>query len=321
MQRLPMNSIKAYQILEFIVGIEDASIQDIRAQYRRCALKYHPDKCKLPDAAARFCEIKEAYTYLESLHNTNTPNCEYMDDDDDTTPDTDLLTNYKTLVGKYIATLFRRVCDTDTKQKLARLAISKILGLCEKKATEYVRKLDCTTLSKIYEIMYEYKDAFHLSAQWLEVVKDIIAEKKNGEQCVLLNPFLEDLQADNLYRITENGRTYIVPLWHPELIYDNSGVDFIVRCCPVLPDNMELDEDNNVYVRLQYTLAELWGSEAMVVPFGNTTLSFYPSALYLSRKPQTICIQQAGISRINQTNVFDNSRRTNVLLVITITGP
>ena len=298
-----------------------ASISEIRERYKLCALKYHPDKCKLPDATERFQAINDAYLFLKKIHDGETiwdEDDDDVDNEDDEDPHS--MHTYKTMIGLYLSRFFRNVCDTDIKQRIAKMAISKILGLCEQKATEYVRRLDITTLSKIYEILVQYKEAFHVSEHLLSVVRDILSEKAGDNTCILLNPFLEDLQADNLYKITEGGQTYIVPLWHQELVYDCSGSDLMVRCCPVLPEHMEIDEDNDIRVYLEYTLTELWGKETVSVPFGNTCLEFYPKSLYISEYSQTIYFRGAGVSRVNRTNMFENSRRSDVYLIITIIG-
>ena len=278
-----------------------------------------------------FREIQTAYEYLKEYSNPEPENgYSSLDDDDDDDDDDDGKTpDYKKLIGMYLSRFIRKIwCDDNTEQtlshKLAKLVITKILGLCEQKATEYVRRLDGKTLSNIYEILVKYRDAFHLSATWLDTVAEILAEKINGETCILLNPVLEDLQADNLYKITEHGKTYIVPLWHPELVYDSGipSVDFTVRCCPVLPEHMEIDENNNVIIRLQYSIQDLWARNpaSMVdVPFGKTLVSFAMSSLRLTRNPQTIRLVNKGISRINQTDMFDNTKRADVLLVISLT--
>lgn len=298
-------------------------------------MKYHPDKCKLYNANELFREVQTAYEYLKEYSNPEPRyNGSYeMDneydgysscDDDD---EYESLTDYKKLIGVYLSQFIRNIwCDEkdeNLSHKLAKLVITKILGLCEQKATEYVRRLDGKTLSKIYDILIKYRDAFHLSKTWLDTVAEILSEKINGEKCVLLNPVLEDLQADNLYKITDNGKTYIVPLWHPELVYDSGipSVDFTVRCCPILPEHMEIDENNHIIIRLQYSIQDLWARPpgAMVdVPFGKTVVSFAPSSLRLSRKPQTIRLVNMGISRINQTDMFDNTKRADVILVITL---
>jgi hypothetical protein len=307
---------EAYAILEFPPNTTHASTDEIRAKYRLCALKYHPDKYKGEDAHDRFCKIREAHDYLMK----HTPEHFNLFPERTTANGDDVAMDYQSLLGASISVLFGNLGDTEITRKLIRLAISKIVGLCEKSATEYVKRLDVVTLGKLYEVIYQYKDAFHLSEQWLSSVKNILYEKTQGEQCVILNPFLEDLQANNLYKITESGKTYIVPLWHPELVYDNSGADFTVRCCPVLPDNIEIDQDNNICVRLEYTLSELWENTTICVPIGTSAVSFSPCALNITKTPQTICIPNAGISRINRHDMFDISKRSSVYLAITITG-
>lgn len=337
-----MTKKRAYQVLEIQLPDQpipaNPSLAKIREQYKICALKYHPDKCKLYNANERFREIHEAYEYLKEYSNPepkyNSPygccggdneygyNSGDEDEDDETTLD------YKKMIGMYLSKFIQNIWfddnDESIQHKLAKLVITKILGLCEKKATEYVRRLDAKTLSKIYDILLKYQDAFHLSASWMETVAGILSEKIRGETCILLNPFLEDLQVDNLYKITENGKTYIVPLWHPELVYDsgeNGCVDFTVRCCPVLPDHMEIDENNNVIVKLQYSAQYIWERDTnkpIDVPFGKTTVSFLPSSLRFTRKPQTIRLIEQGISRINQTDMFDNTKRADIILVISI---
>ena len=54
-----------YTVLSLQPG---ASPQEIRAAYKRLALKYHPDKT-LCDTSAQFLEIREAYEMLTSERN------------------------------------------------------------------------------------------------------------------------------------------------------------------------------------------------------------------------------------------------------------
>ena len=322
-----MTKERAYRLLDIHSGM--ATLDEIKTQYKIFALKYHPDKNKDSDATERFQQIREAYEYLTKYHsNTDSgSSSDYGGSSSDYGSPTDYgspsdygsPTDYKTMIGSFLSSVFFQQTDseTDIKTELCRLVVSKILGLCEKRALEYIEKIDRTTLGKIYVILEKYRDAFHISDAVMERILEILSKKT---ECVLLNPFLDDLMDDNLYKITENGQTFIVPLWHHELVYDNSGEDFMVRCCPVLPEHMEMDEDNNIYVYLTYSLSELWVKDTITVPFGKTTLECKTNQLYISNQPQTIRLRNRGISHIHPTSMFDNSVRKDVLLVIQIVG-
>ena len=48
-----------------VVGVsKNASINEIKSQYRKLALKFHPDRNKSPEAGEHFKEISEAYAVL-----------------------------------------------------------------------------------------------------------------------------------------------------------------------------------------------------------------------------------------------------------------
>jgi DnaJ-class molecular chaperone len=333
-----MTKERAYRILD--IHSDTATIDEIKTQYKIFALKYHPDKNKDATSTEKFQEIREAYEYLTKYTNdfgssSDSGSSDFGSSFDFESPlDFGSPLDYKTMIASFLSSVFfQKQSETDAdpepnsepkpnsepdiKMELCRLIVSKIIGLCEKRALEYIEKIDRTTLGKIYVILDKYREAFHISDKVMTRIVEILSKTR---ECVLLNPFLDDLMDDNLYKITENGQTYIVPLWHHELVYDNSGVDFVVRCCPVLPEHMEIDEDNNIYVYLTYRLSELWMNDTITVPFGKTEMEFRTEHLYITKQQQTIRLRNRGISHIQPKNMFDNSVRKDVVLVIQIVG-
>ena len=58
-----MNLFEARQILE----LPDTFDQElIKKNYHRLAIKYHPDKCKDPDASEKFMKLNEAHQFLNN---------------------------------------------------------------------------------------------------------------------------------------------------------------------------------------------------------------------------------------------------------------
>lgn len=61
-----MNYNDAFEILE-IENYEDLTLSNLKKQYRKLALKYHPDKNGNTEISTeKFKKINEAYTYLKN---------------------------------------------------------------------------------------------------------------------------------------------------------------------------------------------------------------------------------------------------------------
>jgi hypothetical protein len=199
------------------------------------------------------------------------------------------------------------------KKKIFYMILSKISVVCESKSIHFLNKLEKGVLIKIQEILKTYRDVFHLSTSFIEKIDSIILEKAKEDECIILHPFIDDLYENNLYKLTEKGGVFIVPLWHHELVYDNSGSDLIVKCCPILGDNIDIDENNNIHVSLSYSIKELWGKEEKEFHIGKQTfrmkmknIGFIPN--------QTIVFPKMGISKINTDEIYDITEKSDVIL-------
>jgi hypothetical protein len=111
--------------------------------------------------------------------------------------------------------------------------------------------------------------------------------------------------------LTENGVTYPVPLWHHELVYDKGGADLYVKCIPLLPDNIEIDEKNNIHVKLVLSLQDVWFKDEIDFCMGNHRFAFPRKELKMTHL-QVVVLANVGISKINTDDIYNVSKRADV---------
>lgn len=295
-----MNFQKACVILD-IDNKQEISVDELKHKYKRCALKYHPDKNNSIDAKTKFQEISSAYQYL----------CEHNADLKDVSHEHH--TSYSDILFTFINTIIP--IDKDTG--VIHIIIQKLTHICESKSNDFLDKLDKETLIKIYNIIKINKDIFHIKTEYISKIESIINNKIQNDEVVILNPTLEDLFDNNLYRLTLDQNTYIIPLWHHELQYDNNGKDLYVKCNPVLVDDIEIDEINDIHVYKTFNIHDIWGKDKIDIEIGNRIFTIEISKLKLMEK-QTIVIVNSGISRPNTKDIYDISMLSTVYIHVTL---
>lgn len=295
-----MNFQKACEILDLDYN-KNINITNIKQQYKIYALKYHPDKNKSPNSTEKFQEINTAYDYL----------CNNIDSDDDTINDDK---SYSNILFKFLSSII----PIDKDMKIMHIIIEKITNICENKSTDFLEKLDKDILIKINKLIKMNCDILHINNNYIEIIENIINKKSQNDEVIILNPTLEDLFDNNLYKLTVDKETYIVPLWHHELIYENNNRDIYVKCNPILPDNIEIDDINDIHVYKQYSIKELWGKDTFVVDIHDRNIQLEVNKLKLMQH-QTIIMLKSGISRVNIKNIYDVSIISTIYIHITLT--
>jgi len=190
--------------------------------------------------------------------------------------------------------------------------------MCEENAITFIETIDKQALIDIYKLLIANKEILHIPESLIDEIKRILIMRTNSDERIILNPSLDDLMCDNLYKLIVNERTYLIPLWHQELIYDNSGCDLYVKCIPILPNNIIIDEMNNLIVSLQYNISELLNKDIINFCIGGNEYSIKSKELKVVTKQQ-IVFMGSGISRINQKNVYDVRTRGDIILDIKLT--
>ena len=312
----------------------------LKKQYKIKALKYHPDRQGKIEGKYNddlFKEISAAYQYLENYDEM-----------------TSFYENPRTYLGHLIilcehqATLILQELDGENFVKIYNIIIkykqflrfsSAFYDFMEKRNIywfsqgnlkkrhlsdylegECIYNEDSLSSTKQYRTYHdaEWDLTYHCEKE-KEIVRDI-----SNSQTMLIKPLLDDVMTENVYKCIFKDETYLIPLWHHELVYENADEELIVKIMPKLPSsNYWIDEDNNLHQKVEYTLYELWdcviADKCMEIFFGKKRLLFYPNRLKLQTE-QTWEWKNQGISTINSHNIYDISEKADIILHIHISG-
>ena len=112
---------------------------------------------------------------------------------------------------------------------------------------------------------------------------------------------------------------YLVPLWHNELYFDSKdGNDIIVYCFPDLPENISIDENNNLLVNLNLNyenIKEIIENDEICITLGEHSFNIKTNNLFL-RKNQLVRFNKRGISMINEEDIYNTSKKSNILVFL-----
>jgi len=160
------------------------------------------------------------------------------------------------------------------------------------------------------------------------LLQSSLKKRIQNDKYVILYPTLEDLFAANVYRHVENDHPYMIPTWMEESVFDlltneqevDKDMELIVQCIPTCPEGVYLDQKHNVHKDVSLDLTELWDmpdDHEITVDIVHNSFVFTRGELYM-RKHQTITFPRRGIPCGNSRDIFDVSKRSNVVLHIDI---
>lgn len=295
-----MNFQKACEIFDLDDSTE-INVKELKQRYKIYALKYHPDKNKSTNATEKFQEINSAYQYLSKHYKQNTDHNEMFGTN----------MTYSNILFTFLKTVIPIDKDTD----VINIIIQKISKVCESKSIDFIEKLDKEILIKIFKIINKNKDTFNISDEYIHLIESVINSKTKNDEIIIINPSLDDLFNNNLYRLTINNETYIIPLWHHELMYENNNRNIYIKCNPILPDDIELDDNNNIHIYRTFNISELWGKDVFEMNVYSRKYTIETNKLFLQSNQQ-VNIPNAGISRINTKDMLDISKLSTAIFHI-----
>ena len=329
-----MNEQEACRILECTLEI-GMDKEQLKRQYRKMCLKYHPDKNPDPAANSHFHQILPAYEYLYA---------ELEDDEPESTE--------KSTANSFGDKVTCRVSSEEACSPLPDAISEKYIFLWNwivqyttdaflPKIMQWLDRIDKDTLLEMYEwLCKKRKDVSEetslisktdLILQHIRsLLQSSLKKRIQHDKFVILYPSLADVFAANVYCHVENDHSYMIPTWMEESIFDllpeadsmssAAAGELIVQCIPKCPEGVYIDSKHHVHKHITLDLVELWDQdesyEISTEIVGN--LFTFTKGELLLRKTQTIVIPRRGIPCGNPQEIFDISKRSNVILHVDI---
>jgi curved DNA-binding protein CbpA len=292
-----MNFNKACSILQINSTFSEI---DLKKAYRIMALKHHPDKNpnNQKQSEEKFKEIQESYEYLNNYLQYNKEKKDFKLD-------------YNSIFSDFLSSFF-----TSGSPEVNNI-VTSILRDGQNASIKLFEKLDKDKAIKIFEFINTYQHILYVSKETVDKLKEIINKKIENDNMIIINPSLEDLLNDNIYVLTFEEEKYFIPLWHDEIYYKNkkNNNDIVVKCIPELPDNISLDNNNNLIINVTFSISEILNKEYITYNIGNISYDINVTKLHV-KSIQQYLIKGKGISLIQSNEIYDNTKKGNVIFQI-----
>ena len=310
---------EAFEILEIDftrTKYEDLSLEYLKKQYRKLALKNHPDKNgNTHESKEKFQKINEAYHYLkrEIKHlNYDDIECDIKGEDDNSVNSS----LYSDILKGFMKTVFEGKYN-----ELLTKIVNDIITAGKRTSVKLFDDLDKDTAFNIYTFLSNNRSVLHLSQEILEVIREIVVKKYDNVDVYKLNPSINDLINNNLYKLYVHDDLYLVPLWHNESYFDGSGCEIIVICEPELPESIQIDDDNNIFITKEiYGYSDLLNmillNKSIQITIGEKEYDIPISNLYMKRE-QYYRIKNEGLSKVKR-DIYDVSEKSDIIVKVVI---
>ena len=137
----------------------------------------------------------------------------------------DINTDYQSLLDKFLQSLQTK----DLDKQLIRNLLNNIGKDCQNLSLKIFQNIEKVKAVDIYQIVVKYQKILHISDETMDKMTEIIKEKIKDDNIIILNPTLDDLFKNNIYKLVFQGEIIYIPLWHSELHYEISKTNLIVK--------------------------------------------------------------------------------------------
>jgi len=297
-----MNYEKACNILD--INGKDATLDEcVKKAYFRMALRYHPDKYK-EDNGEKFKEIKLAYDFLTE-NKRNTRGFDYVNIDENI--------DYKELI-KMCINYFSP--ETNWDNLFVDTSFQGIMKDCQSVSFKIFDKLNKNKAKQVYDFLYKFKYVLGIEEELLNSFKEKLQKKMVYDNIIILNPTLAVLFNDNIFKLEVDDKEFYVPLWHHELHFSLQDKDLVVRCEPEIPENVWINERNDIYLTIQISINELFEKGFHEFEVGEKLIKIDSESLKITKEKQIILLKEKGILKINEEHTYDASVRGDIYVEV-----
>ena len=306
-----MNYKTAFEILEIDMSdkkYSDINLEYLKKQYHKLALQNHPDKNgNTKDSKEKFQAINEAYEYLKREIN-------FKENDEKSTS-----TVYVDILQSFLSEIFAGKYNDKFYEIVKKIIVKKI-------PNKLFKELDKEMAFDIYNFLSKHKNILHISQELLDNLMEIVKKKyEDVMEYYKLNPSIDDLFENNVYKLYVNDQLFLVPLWHNELYFEssesNNFKEIVVSCEPELSNNIKIDENNNLVVKMNFNLIDLpnliINDGKLTFNIGKKEFNIPVNKLYM-KKNQYYRIKNEGLSKINENDIYDVSVKSDIVVNINL---
>ena len=318
-----MDYIKAFEILEINIKYSDLTPKYLKTQYRKLALKYHPDKNgNTLESNEHFKNINDAYHYLNEQLNIYYNNYEYEEKSDDDDDDDESSYNSHTQYLNVLKNFIKSVIDIDNREYTDILTkiVNDIIITGKQVSFRIFEGLDKDIILNILVFLSKYKSVLNLNNDLIDYINRLVMDKYKNVEIYKLNPSIHDLMQNNFYKLTVNEELFLVPLWHYQTYFDGSSCEIIAICEPKLPDNMMIDDESNLFIELKINKNEIMkhimNETNIDIDIGGKKYIINISNLYM-KKEQYYYLKNRGLTKV-KNDICDVKEKADIIFKIMI---
>jgi hypothetical protein len=324
----------AVDILDInIEQLSSLTSESLKKQYHKMALLHHPDKCgNSHEATERFQRIQQSYHYLldsfldSLLGSSIDSSIDSSNEKEDNSSfnfssfsSTNSYINYAETLSAFIKTIAK---ESYVNTELFSSIVKEIMSECKHISVTLFESVDKEVALEIYGFLVKHKHIIRIEASTLEQVRATLLNKYNNTHIIIINPTITDMFESRVYKLIHKKETYYVPLWQYEMYYDclnDLPNELIIKCVPELPDNIYIDEQNNIHITVIVCIKTMDMSlRELQFHIENRTFVIQYSSICI--KPiQWHTIKSVGIPRIDDTDMYNDSFKSDIIVKLILT--